>query len=44
MREMARAGKFPKPVRISERCVAWIASEVESWLADRIAASRNAAA
>jgi prophage regulatory protein len=31
------AGKFPKPVKISNRCVAWPANEVEAWIAARIA-------
>ncbi|WP_247398626.1 MULTISPECIES: AlpA family phage regulatory protein [unclassified Bradyrhizobium] len=32
------AGKFPKRVRIGERRVAWVASEVESYVEQRIAA------
>lgn len=31
------AGRFPKPIRISERSVAWIESEVADWLAARVA-------
>ncbi|MFC6053696.1 hypothetical protein A6M14_03740 [Acinetobacter sp. Ac_877] len=38
--EMAK-GRFPKPVVLSERRVAWIESEVNEWIAERIA-SRNA--
>lgn len=38
--EMAK-GRFPKPVFLSEKRVAWIESEVEAWIAERIA-SRNA--
>jgi prophage regulatory protein len=41
--DLVKRGKFPKPVKISARCVAWIESEVESWIADRIAASRKVA-
>ena len=33
-------GKFPKPVKLSERCVAWLLSEVEAFIQGRIAASR----
>lgn len=33
-------GKFPKPVAMGPRSVAWIADEVESWVAARIAESR----
>ncbi|WP_397589686.1 helix-turn-helix transcriptional regulator [Sphingorhabdus sp.] len=35
--ELMAAGKFPKPVKISNRCVAWPANEVEAWIAARIA-------
>lgn len=38
--EMAK-GKFPKPIQISERRVAWLESEIDAWIAERIA-SRNA--
>ena len=30
-------GKFPKPIHISERRVAWIESEIDDWIAERIA-------
>ena len=33
--EMSK-GKFPKPIQISTRRVAWIESEVDSWIAERI--------
>ena len=26
---------FPAPIRVSSRCVAWLARDVEQWLADR---------
>jgi prophage regulatory protein len=29
---------FPKPIRLSERTVGWIESEINQWLADRMAA------
>lgn len=31
------AGKFPKPVRIGARAVAWNSAEVEKWISDRLA-------
>lgn len=31
-------GRFPAPVKLSERCVAWIESEIDDWIAERIAA------
>lgn len=41
--EMAE-GRFPKPIKLSNRRVGWIASEVEEWAASRIAAARGEAA
>jgi prophage regulatory protein len=36
--ELMRAGRFPKPVRITARSVGWIESEVQEWLAERVRA------
>jgi prophage regulatory protein len=33
-----RDGRFPAPVAISKRCVAWVEGEIDRWIADRIAA------
>jgi prophage regulatory protein len=33
-----RDGRFPVPVAISKRCVAWVEGEIDGWIADRIAA------
>ena len=33
-------GKFPKPIKITERCSAWLLSEGEMFIQNRIAASR----
>jgi prophage regulatory protein len=33
-------GAFPKPIRLGGRSVGWIADEIESWIAARIAESR----
>ena len=30
-----RAGKFPEPIKVTDRAVRWPRSEVEAWLADR---------
>jgi prophage regulatory protein len=35
-----RAGTFPPPVRISAHAVAWPASDIERWIAARIASRR----
>jgi prophage regulatory protein len=30
-------GTFPAPVKLGERASAWVESEIEAWIADRIA-------
>lgn len=35
-----RDGRFPSPITISDRCVAWVESEIDAWIAERIAAHR----
>jgi prophage regulatory protein len=42
--DRVRAGRFPKPVRIGVRAVAWLESEVQAWIAARIAARDDAPA
>ncbi len=37
-----REGRFPAPVTISTRCVAWVESEIDDWIAHRIASRRSA--
>ncbi len=37
-----KAGKFPKPIKLSENCTAWNAADVEAWAQSRIAASQAA--
>ncbi len=36
-----REGRFPAPVAITERCVAWIEAEIDAWIAERIATARR---
>jgi prophage regulatory protein len=36
--ELVRTSKFPRPIKVSVRHVAWVHSEVQNWLAGRIAA------
>ncbi|GLR91312.1 helix-turn-helix transcriptional regulator [Bradyrhizobium iriomotense] len=36
-----RAGRFPRRVALSSQRVAWVESEIDAWLADRIAARRQ---
>ncbi len=33
-------GNFPKPIKLGARASGWILSEVDAWVAERIAASR----
>jgi prophage regulatory protein len=37
-------GTFPRPVSLGGRAVGWVEEEIQSWLAERIAVSRKAAA
>ena len=37
-------GKFPKAINISERRVAWIESEIDQWIYERIAQHKAAIA
>ena len=30
-------GTFPKPVRLGRKAVGWIESELDAWIADRVA-------
>jgi prophage regulatory protein len=36
-------GKFPKPVPLVGRTVAWTSSSIDTWISERIVASKNAA-
>lgn len=36
------AKDFPAPIRLSLNTVAWLESEVQAWIEDRVAASRKA--
>lgn len=40
----AKDGKFPKPINLTERSVAWIDTDVQAWIDARIEASRSEAA
>ena len=42
--ELASRGQFPSPIKLSERASGWLASEIDAWLEQRIAASRRKAA
>ena len=34
--ELAKAGTFPQPLKLSERSSAWLESEVQQWINERI--------
>ena len=38
--QLMQEGQFPRSVRLGARAVGWIESEIDGWLAARIAASR----
>lgn len=40
---LINAGNFPPPVKLSERCSAWVESELDEWIESRITASRKEA-
>lgn len=35
--ELEKAGRFPKRLQLGNRRVAWVESEIDQWLAERIA-------
>lgn len=39
--DMAGKGNFPKPVKLGPRASAWVEEEVDRWIDERIAASRQ---
>ncbi|MBL1321302.1 MAG: AlpA family transcriptional regulator [Methylophaga sp.] len=38
---LVQDGKFPPPIKLSERSSGWLKSEIDQWLEERIAASRK---
>jgi len=38
------AGTFPQPVRLSSRAMAFVSTEIDDWITERIAASRSPSA
>ncbi len=39
--QMQAEGRFPQRIKLGERAVGWLESEVRDWLATRIETSRN---
>lgn len=40
---LAAAGKFPRPVKLAERCAAWKAAEIRDWIDSRLPSPQKAA-
>ena len=40
---LAAQGKFPKPIKLSERVSAWVGSDVNIWIEQRISAGKGSA-
>jgi prophage regulatory protein len=40
--QLASQGKFPKPLNLGARAVAWLESDIDEWIASRIEKSRSA--
>jgi prophage regulatory protein len=38
---LVAAGKFPRPIHLTVRAVAWLSSEVDRWIAERVVESRQ---
>lgn len=39
--ELIRTGRFPAPIELTGRTRCWVASEVDSWIDERIKAARQ---
>lgn len=39
--KLVKAGKFPQPVQLGARRIAFVESEIDEWIAGRISASRT---
>ena len=33
--QKVKDGKFPKPIKLSDRAIAWYASDIEAWIKSR---------
>lgn len=40
--QLVAQGKFPKPISLGDRAVAWVESDIDKWMADRIASEARA--
>lgn len=42
VQKLESRGKFPKRIKLSERASGWLESEIDAWIAKRVAESRPA--
>jgi prophage regulatory protein len=40
--QLVTQGRFPKPINLGERAVAWLESDIDEWIAARVGSSRAA--
>ena len=40
--QLVSQGKFPKPINLGPRAVAWLESDIDEWIASRIVKGRAA--
>lgn len=38
---LVASGEFPKPIKLAERASAWVETEVETWIQDKITSQRQ---
>lgn len=38
---LVAAGKFPRPIRLTERAVRWMSTEVETWIHEAASGTQN---
>lgn len=41
LHRLINAGDFPSPIQLSPRAVAWVESDIDTWIEKRIEASRT---
>ena len=39
--KLAKVGDFPSPIKLSERCSAWVAADVDQWIDSKIKAAKQ---
>ncbi len=40
---LVRLGRFPAPIKVSERASAWVEHDVQAWIRERIATAQGGA-